>query len=66
MAVKVGLAVGLLLLLLWRPTTLAQRLENQLVDVRTRWAAGRRAPDPRIVIATVSDGDVQAVCTSRL
>jgi len=62
-AAYVGLAllVGALLQFAWRPTPLALRLELPLTDFRTRLAAGRRAPDPRIVIASVSDADVDKV-----
>src|SRR5205085_10517929 len=56
----VGVLIGLGLLAL-RSTTLAEGLEARLVDVRTRAFAGRRAPDPSIVLCTIEDDDVADV-----
>ncbi len=60
----VGLGLGLLvggLLAVARGTRALQALEGPFLDLRTRWAAGARPPDPRIVLAQVQEDDVRAV-----
>ena len=56
----IGLAVGLVLLLL-RPTALFETIELKFVDARTKHYVGQREPDPRIVLVEVLDTDVEAL-----
>jgi adenylate cyclase len=60
---RVGTAVGVAavvvaLLALARAHDLVEGIELRLVDLRTRHFAGGRGPDPRIVLAEVTEADV--------
>ncbi len=60
----VGAGLGVILaLLLWiaRGTTLVEKQELALLDVRIRHAAGAQAPTTDIVLMQVSDADIEAV-----
>ncbi len=56
----IGVAIGGLLLLL-RPTDLFESVELRFIDVRTRHFLATRPPDPRIVLAEITEADVRAV-----
>jgi len=61
----IGAIVATLAALL-RTTGPVERIELPLIDVRTRLAAGERAPDPRIVLVEVTDADVVALLDATL
>src|SRR5262245_454206 len=57
----VGAAIGLcvaLALALFRRTDAVESLEWRTVDMRTRSCLGDTGPDPRLVVASISETDV--------
>jgi hypothetical protein len=54
----IGLVVALVLSLL-RQTSAIEAIEWRMIDSRTRYFLGRTGPDPRIVLATIAEADVE-------